>query len=411
MEYAIFDDCRHLVDRFVAEDNSSFESFCKQWKKLQFQHLFAGQTTYVETMQTTAAVIHYARRELCQRAGNETYKSITTDLNTTAQHFTDEEIRRRIGCLFLLYAIYFKQPTEQFIKIETSLTTWRSINSFVNTLPMSLDMDSARYVFYRLLEANAFRFTALDYCVGLEELVDYDQLNDKENTKFLSKVSGKELGQQLQDFPATQRILPALSVLEDGYNEMKEMLIKTNTNGMHKKSLPTTSIFKSIEQCFKNIQSILDDNTGAMRRCKTIPSEITRQNLKRKRFRKKAIDANDDGSDISEDVGAKKGQYKALRRMSARTVFTEQLPADLLEDLGEQADLEKRELSEETEGRRLVIDENWEETPPEKANKEETCKLPDVPVRKEEAIEKHLNDLLEIELTEEFISISQNERL
>ncbi|XP_053969386.1 snRNA-activating protein complex subunit 1 [Anastrepha ludens] len=393
MESAVFEDCRKLIDMFVHAGNNDFPSFCKQWKALQFQHIYSAQTSYIEIMQTTTTIIHCAKRDLCYHQEYDNHKNVPAEdntKNTTAQHFTEEKMRRKIGCLYLLYAIYFKQPTEHFIKIEVNLETWRALKNFVDSLPMTADMDAARYVFWRLLEAGAFRFTALNYCVGLEDLVDFDKLTDKENTEFWSKNSGKELGQQLQDFPATRRILPALSVLEDGYNEMKEMLIKTNTNGMHKQSLPCTTIFKSIEQCFQNIQSIIDDREGGVKKQKLMQIENKRRNLKRKGF-SNTHDANENDDGVVNEE--KSNKYKTLRRMSARTVFTDELPADLLEDLEEQESTDSLEEQETMES------DSHE-------NKKQTEALLENPHGKEQkAIEQQLNDLLEAELTEEFITI------
>lgn len=330
MEYAIFEDSRKLIELFVRSGNNSFSSFCKQWKTLQFQHIYFPQTSHIEIIQTTSAIIHCAKHDLCSPDEVDIYKDPNTTENSTAQHFADERMRRRIGCLYLLYAIYFKQPTERYVKIETNLNTWKTIKSFIDSLPITPDMDEPRYIFWRLLQGGAFRFTALNYCVGLEDFVDYDKLNDKGNENFWRKNNSKELGQQLQDFPAIQRILPALTVLEDGYNEMKEMLVNTSKSCMHKQSLPATTIFKTIEQCFQNIQAIVEDSEEGVSKQKLLPLESTKRNLKRKGFTNYHNDKVGEVSGASENFSKKN---KTLRRMSARTVFTDELPVDLLDDL------------------------------------------------------------------------------
>ncbi|XP_011192000.2 uncharacterized protein LOC105218251 [Zeugodacus cucurbitae] len=398
MESAIFEDCRKLIDLFVNSGNNSFPSFCKQWKSLQFQHIYFAQTSHIELIQTTSAIIHCAKQDICSPDENDTDidppVSHNTN-NTTAQHFTDERIRRRIGYLYLLYAIYFKQPTKHYVKIETNINTWKNIKNFIDSLPMSPDMDEPRYIFWRLLQADAFRFTALNYCVGLEDFVDYDKLNGKDNVDVLGKNSSKNLGQQLQDFPTIQRILPALTVLEDGYNEMKEMLVNSNKSGMHKQTLPATTIFKSIEQCFQNIQAIVDENEGRVNKPKLSPLKSTKRNLKRKGF------TSIHNNKKSEDCGATESISKKSnirRRMSARTVFTDELPKDLLDDLQEQESIistEDQDLSDveqTTESQENTEDMN----DTHESNQEE------------EVIEQQLSELLEIELSQETRTTSYN---
>ncbi|CAD6996127.1 uncharacterized protein LOC105664952 [Ceratitis capitata] len=418
MESAIFEDCRKLIDLFVTSGNHTFASFCKQWKALQFQQIYYAQTTHIEVIQTTAAIMNCARHEICDSEVNIKNGDLTVDKevkNTTAQHFTDEVMRRRIGYLFLLYAIYFKQPTEGFVKIETTLNTWHILKTFIDSLPPSIDMDDVRYVFWRLLQADAFRFTALNYCVGLEDLVDYEKLNDRENTSFQYNNSGKGLEQQLHDFSAIKRILPALSVLEDGYNEMKEMLVNTNTNGLHKQSLPASTIFKSIEQCFQNIQSIVDDSESGSK-ANSLLLESSKRHLKRKGFSNN-YGEKQDNSKVDNENNSRK--HKSLRRMSARTVFTDKLPSDMLEDLEEQrsigSDDHLDDHIEPTYDRGVLqesvaeiagvnLTDSQEETDGTAEYLTENCEV-------QEVIERQMNDLLEIELTEEFVSIPKDKEI
>nr|XP_014097782.1 uncharacterized protein LOC106622959 [Bactrocera oleae] len=408
METAIFEDSRKLIELFVRSGNNSFSSFCEQWKTLQFQHIYFAQTSYIEIIQTTSAIMHYAKRNICSSDEDDINIENSTK-NTTAQHFADERMRRRIGCLYLLYVIYFKQPTERYVKIETNLNTWKSIKNFIDSLPISPDMDEPRYIFWRLLQADAFRFTALNYCEGLEDLVDYDKLNDKDNADFWRKNSNKELGQQLQDYPAIQRILPALTVLEDGYNEMKEMLVNTSKSGMHKQSLPATTIFKSIEQCFQNIQAIVEDSEGGESKQKVLPSESEKRNLKRKGFTNNHNDNERESVSGTNESFSKKN--KTLRRMSARTVFTDELPDDLLDDLQEQESIvstEDQDLSD--------VEQSTEENLSDALNvhlteSQENCDHEGNAHKSsqgKETIEQQLNELLEIELSKECETISTN---
>ncbi|XP_011209558.2 uncharacterized protein LOC105230473 [Bactrocera dorsalis] len=405
MELAVFEDCRKLIALFVRSGNNSFSSFCKQWKTLQFQHIYFAQTSHIEIIQTTSAIMHYAKHDICNSDEDEINIGPTVEnstKNTTAQHFVDERLRRRIGCLYLLYATYFKQPTERYVKIECNLNTWKSIKNFIDSLPLTPDMDETRYIFWKLLQAGAFCFTALNYCVGLEDLVDYDNLNDKDNVDFWQKNNSKGFEQQLQDYPAIQRILPALTVLEDGYNEMKEMLVNTSRSGMHKQSLPATTIFKSIEECFKNIQAIVEDGEGEVSKQKRLPLESTKRNLKRKGFTNNQNDKERELVSGARENSSKKS--KTLRRMSARTVFTDELPDDLLDDLQEQESIvstEDQYLSDvgQSSEENMSDERNAHLTETQENGEQEG----DVHVSSngKEVIEQQLNELLEIELNKE----------
>lgn len=64
-----------------------------------------------------------------------------------------------IGGLYLLYSIYFKQPTCQFCKIKINLEKWNLLKSFINKLNSDKNNQKkqAVHIFYKLLQSNAFR--------------------------------------------------------------------------------------------------------------------------------------------------------------------------------------------------------------------------------------------------------------
>lgn len=302
IEGAIFNDCNNIINNFIHSGNLRFESFCVQWKKMMFQHMYSAQSSNNEVLQTTTAALHITKRILCHSSG-------------------ENNAHRGIGALYLMYAIYFKQPTDRYIKIDVSLQSWKKIRNFISAVEGSPEADEARYIFWKLYKANAFRFCALDYHVGLENLVDYDTI-EEEKTVELNRTSAK-LMRELQELTTAKNMIPALTTLEAGYNKMKASLAKEKN--LDQQSLPPTTIFKDLQQVFGNIQDIIGKKNETDVKSDDTPRD--KRDLKSKAYKVTH------SKESSKNDSTSKGPYKRAHRMSAKTIFSEELPDELLADL------------------------------------------------------------------------------
>ncbi|XP_061390700.1 snRNA-activating protein complex subunit 1 [Musca vetustissima] len=270
MEAALYKDCHDLIEEFINNDSVEFSSFCSVWKKQMFQHIYAVQTSVLEVIQTTKTIFHMAKRSICAKDEFGKYLS-STEGNER------RNLLRRIGGMYLMYAIYFKQPTKEYVKITVSLETWRDTVTFMESLSGDPKMDHVRYVFWRLYKAGAFRFTAMDYCVG-PELVDYDKItveqNEAEKHTEVIRVTAKD---KLLLVPEIQDDLKEMTAQEDEYNALKKSIGKSKTA-----TLPPTNIFKNMNYVFNNIKNILDGTTEGISETNDNTISKRRRDLKRK---------------------------------------------------------------------------------------------------------------------------------
>ncbi|XP_075145027.1 proximal sequence element A Pbp45 [Haematobia irritans] len=272
MEAAIFADCHALIEDFVSGGSAAFEVFCTKWHKHMFQNIYTEHKMIYLIVQATLVLFHTAKRTLC--AKDEYSKHMST-----IDGKEDSKILRRIGGLYLMYAIYFKQPTKEYVKISVSLDTWREITTFIDSLKSYPGMNEALYIFWRLYQAEAFLFTALDYHVGLEDLADYDKIAEDYQHVEETEVVRVQAKHKLLLVPEIQETLEEMKTQEDEYNELKTKITKSQSMGVE--SLPPTKIFSEMHSVFANIKDILEGKDVSITE-KNQSINTTRKNLKRK---------------------------------------------------------------------------------------------------------------------------------
>jgi len=192
MELKVYDDCWHLLQNFerttYKSQNASFELFSQCWLEMQMQHIYSAQTNHIEVMETTLAALHVAKRIACGR-------------RTNGELFQASRAQR-IGGIYLLYAIFNKQPTKHYVKIEVSPRTWEDLSSYVEQLRLQSsqqsDTQQVSYIFWKLVQDNAFLYTALDYCQALDALAAYDILENFAVSRQMKNSSAVILKQQLK---------------------------------------------------------------------------------------------------------------------------------------------------------------------------------------------------------------------
>ncbi|ALC42127.1 Pbp45 [Drosophila busckii] len=322
MEKFVFADCWELLQRFGSLANTAqqanFELFCQCWSKLQMQHFYSAQTNNVEVIETTLAALHVAKRVACARRTNgEPFQA------TRAQ---------RIGGIYLLYAIYNKQPTMHFVKIKVSPSTWETLSRFVEQLRLDSgeqnDTQQVSYIFWQLVQKNAFRFTALDYCQALDALADYDHLESyvdtkqsKNQTKHILpnqlRPTNANLVDEIQGLTELSTTCKPLCQLETAYNQHK---------AEHHTELPATTIFSQLQAVFSDINKMLTDE-------RSTSSHTTNNQLdQRKSLRHRAMYGDIEKAEPETSVAEPSEPHE--RRMSSSTVFGRKLPDDVLKDLG-----------------------------------------------------------------------------
>lgn len=141
----------------------------------------------------------------------------------------------RLATLYLMYAMYFKQPTKDFCKFRFTINDWRKMKSFYDAISIEPKYLQARTIFWRLWQGQAFRFVEFDrehypetmqlHRLGNDDLGDFQKIN----ATILSSV------REMQN--ENKGLLGAIGTLQLGYNEMKEHFASTMPECRHLKSI------------------------------------------------------------------------------------------------------------------------------------------------------------------------------
>lgn len=196
------DDCLDLISSYVAKNTTDFDTFCDIWKKMNFHYIFltiSNLQELVEQIENYFIVL----------------KNLFIKLNTTTE---------KTCVLYLLYAVYFKQPTKDFGKIRVTYDDWTDVKSFYDKIHADPTFLPVRAIFWRLWHGNAFRFVATER----EQTYESMRSNRNQNPKVINFEKINSIHQKtsalLND---SKRLMNATDILQVGYNEMKEHLTKT----------------------------------------------------------------------------------------------------------------------------------------------------------------------------------------
>lgn len=80
-------------------------------------------------------------------------------LNIVKKLFVNSTVLlERIGSFYLLYALFFKQPTRQFCKIRLTMQETDTLLKFYADLPAEPEYDEVRLCYWKLIQADALRY-------------------------------------------------------------------------------------------------------------------------------------------------------------------------------------------------------------------------------------------------------------
>lgn len=222
----------------------------------------------------------------------------------TSSTSTDE----RIAILYLMYAMYFKQPTKDFCKFRFTQNDWTKMKQFYNAISTEPKYLQARSIFWRLWQGNAFRFVEHDrelypetmqfHRLGNDGLGDFQPIN----TSLIGQINA------LQN--ESNGLMSAIETLQVGYNEMKEHF-KSSCDGTNLESIDVITGVKSQLQQIKKIFDRKVDvasrrRRNAMRRAETSKSAKFGESSKRSGDSGEALDTGIDSeiyeySDLSDE--------------------------------------------------------------------------------------------------------------
>lgn len=124
-----------------------------------------------------------------------------------------------------MYAMYFKQPANNFCKFRCTYGDWTKIKQFYDSISVDAKYLQARAIFWRLWQHNAFRFVDCDR-EHYPETMQFHRLQNDGLDNF-QKINATIVG-RLNELQSERRgLLSAIGTLQMGYNEMKEHFAST----------------------------------------------------------------------------------------------------------------------------------------------------------------------------------------
>lgn len=157
-----------------------------------------------------------------------------------------------IGALYLMYAVYFKQPTRQYCKFRCTQPEWQRIHRFYTALSEP-HHQQARLILWKLIGADAFRFVECEKECGFETyLLAGQQQSVRRGVSIEASITGELRSLRCGAGGGCDTgLVPALQLLQAGYNEMKGHL---NGGAM----LTPTNVMDGIVASMANIERIFD---------------------------------------------------------------------------------------------------------------------------------------------------------
>lgn len=153
-----------------------------------------------------------------------------------------------------MYAMYFKQPTKDFCKFRFTLADWSKMTNFYDAVSIEPQYIQARAIYWRLWQANAFRFVECD-CEHYPEMMQLHRLGgvglsdfQKINSTIMSGVN------ELQN--ESKGLLSAIETLQVGYNEMKDHFATSLSDCTNFQSI---NVIDSVHTQINQIKKLFDN--------------------------------------------------------------------------------------------------------------------------------------------------------
>lgn len=184
-------DCEQLLSNFVSSGGTLFRDFVKQWQDMKFALIFRGHPSFYEMIEFVEESFIITKSYLSPKNG----------------------LNKRIGALYTLYGLYYRQPTisndQGYIKIRMEYQEWVDLLEMIKSLKESGCYDAC-VIFYKMVVDKAFHFVCFTQTYGMVERVkrrnekdEDDPPKKKEKIELSSEILEKLLYEQ--DFTVSWR--------------------------------------------------------------------------------------------------------------------------------------------------------------------------------------------------------------
>uniref|UniRef100_A0A182IKW8 snRNA-activating protein complex subunit 1 n=1 Tax=Anopheles atroparvus TaxID=41427 RepID=A0A182IKW8_ANOAO len=202
------EDCFKFLNDFSKLGSPSFQTFCQEWKRTNFQYVFCGRNSAAELVEYTSEILYIVKQFF----------------------FCCQIPLERIGAFYLLHTLYFKQPMHLFCKIRITLSDWCAMKEFIKKPYNGYELPQMTAILWKLFVAEAFQFVQEELETGFDNFFHKNLYNRFDHDAQESFKPYRHLEKQIQTMQGPNGIIKALEILEMGYNEMKEALDAVKKN-------------------------------------------------------------------------------------------------------------------------------------------------------------------------------------
>lgn len=161
-------------------------------------------------------------------------------------------------CLYLLHAIYQKQPDKTVAKIRVTESDWIAFKDFYSRLS-SEEFQHPFIIWWKLLQDDAYHFCLFEskYLLDGQSKADKDQTETGIETQLQYKPISASVLHEIENLQTNHGIMSALEALEIAYNEMKESLDQPDEE---EGTLAPSALVKGINEALVEIQDLFTHN-------------------------------------------------------------------------------------------------------------------------------------------------------
>ena len=202
----------YAFHEFEKEKGPRFSVFTKVFKAQNFGCIFNGRESYRDLYEFTEELFHAV-------------KNYVGPLN---QNKRPNNMMMRYAGLYMLYALYFKQPCRPRVRLRLTKDEMTDLLRLVELARSDSHWDVV-YAWSKLFNSHAFHYTAVPTQMGLEMAI---QLEQKKNMENLSSVGAQNEYCNSREFSG---LMKGLRSNHNKYTKMKMAL--ADPNNLAEKSL------------------------------------------------------------------------------------------------------------------------------------------------------------------------------
>lgn len=183
--------------------------FQKVWKEMSFGLIFHGRESFRELYEFTEDMFDIVKQHAVK-----------------TRNKTDNPEEIRFAAMYLLYALYFKQPCRPMVKIRLTLEEFDEMVEFMDDTRDCHHYD-VMFSWAKLFSEAAFLYVASPGPIGLELAYQLEQKEIKAKEREQRKTCNDDFFSSSQ----FQRMMQRVTRSHDQYQNIKKQLVEENPDG------------------------------------------------------------------------------------------------------------------------------------------------------------------------------------